>query len=88
MLGGGELKLVGANIAVAGIAVGLMHIWQYIPVALIFHFALTIAAKADPMARHIYLEYAKQGDVYVPWPWPGRQKQKNRPIGFGRGESN
>ena len=86
MLAGGEFKLVMANMALAFIVIGLLHIWPYGLVAMAIHLVLMIAARSDKQSREIYLEYTKQGDRYVPWPEPELQKQNRRPVGYGRGE--
>ena len=66
------------------LAVALMHIWQYVFVVVLLHVLLVLVAKSDPKAREIYLEYAKQGDAYTPWPDPEHQRFNRRPLGFGR----
>ncbi len=86
MLAGGEFKLVMANGAFAFVVIALLHIWQYVAVALVIHLTLVIAAKSDKQTREIYLEYTRQGERYVPWPEPDLQKQNFRPTGFGRRE--
>ena len=84
MLAGGEFRLVMANFAFGLVVTGMMHVWQYLLVAAAFHLALMVVARNDPRAREIYLEYARQGDRYQPWPDPRRQRRNRRPAGFGR----
>ncbi len=86
MLAGGEFKLVMANLAFAGVTLVMLHIWQYVPVALLLHGILVLAARRDPRLREIYLGYSMQGDRYVPWPSPTRQRLNRRPYGFAREE--
>lgn len=84
ILAGGEFKLVIANAVFGFLAIALLHIWQYLVVVVILHLLLVLVAKADPKAREIYLEYAKQGDCYTPWQETRRQPFNRRPLGFGR----
>ncbi len=84
LLAGGEFKLVMANFAFGVVVVVMMHVWEYLLVAAVLHLALMIVARSDARAREIYLEYARQGDRYVPWPDPQRQRRNRRPAGFAR----
>ncbi len=84
MLAGGEFKLVVANMAFAGLAIVMLHVWQYLPVPLAVHGALVMAARHDPRLREIYLAYARQGDEYLAWPATRLQRYNRRPHGFAR----
>jgi len=83
--GGVEEPLLVANIGVLAIlAFGVGQYW-FIAVSILFHFVLRGVSKRDPVAGKIYLRFARQADIYVPWPVLG-QKRGFRPEGFGRRE--
>ncbi|EQD76667.1 type IV secretory pathway VirB3 family protein [mine drainage metagenome] len=81
---GGERNLVALNLVLAVAFVAGAGLWFLIPLFAGIHLWLVYLGRHEPCAREIYLRYARQGDVYDPW--PHSDSRAPRPFGFGRGE--
>lgn len=73
--------IVNATMAIA--LVGDLHLYGWIPLAVLAHLVLRRITQDDPFTRQIYVKYNQQGDRYEPWPHV-RGHRGRRPEGFGR----
>lgn len=82
---GVEETLFGANAAVGVLMVVSLGQYWFLGVSLALHFVLRGVSKKDHLAGRIYVRYAKQADIYTPWP-SVNQSRGFRPNGFAREE--
>jgi len=73
--------IVNGTLAIA--LVGDLHLWGWVPMAVLAHLILRRITLDDPFTRLIYVRYNHQADSYDPWPHV-RIKRNRRPDGFGR----
>lgn len=85
MFGGVEESLFVLNGGIFAMFVFALAQYWYVPIAIILHFVLRGVSRRDHLAGKIYMRYARQADVYSPW--PGRAQARGfRPAGFAREE--
>ncbi len=73
--------IVNATLTIA--LVGDLHMFGWLPIAVLAHLILRRITRDDPFTRQIYVKYNRQADSYDPWPHV-RTSRGRRPIGFGR----
>jgi len=83
-LGGVEHGLAVLNGTIAAVFVMGLKSPFWLPAAVIFHIALMVLTKRDPLFRQIYRRYMTQGHRYDPWPMSGGSRYP-RPDGWGKG---
>lgn len=84
MIAGVEKPFAIVNVTLAIALVGDLHMWAWLPVALVFHGLMQRITQDDPWIRRIYVRYNQQADCYDPWIAPCQQRGK-RPDGWGYG---
>ncbi len=84
LIAGVEKPFAIVNITLAIAMVGDLHLWAWLPVALLFHVFMRHITADDPWIRRIYVRYNQQADAFDPWVAP-RMKRGCRPEGMGRG---
>lgn len=73
--------IVNATLSIA--LVGDLHMFGWLPIAVLAHLILRRITLGDPFTRQIYVKYNRQADSYDPWPHVRTQRGR-RPLGFGR----
>ncbi len=73
--------IVNATLTIA--LVGDLHMFGWLPIAVLAHLILRRITQDDPFTRQIYVKYNRQADSYDPWPHV-RTSRGRRPPGFGR----
>ncbi len=73
--------IVNATLTIA--LVGDLHMFGWLPIAVLAHLILRRITQDDPFTRQIYVKYNRQADSYDPWSHV-RTSRGRRPVGFGR----
>jgi len=84
MIGGVDSRFVILNGTMAAAIIMGMGFYYWIPVAFGIHLLLRHLYSIDPKIREVYMRYAKEADIYDPWP-RNQASQNERPKGWGRG---
>lgn len=83
-IGGVDSKLLLINIGMFILFIVSLHILYFLAVNIVMHLFSKRVCKNDQFILPIYVKYARQGDVYDPWPHVG-QRRFARPPGFAKG---
>jgi type IV secretion system protein VirB3 len=83
-IGGVDSRFVILNGTMAAAIVMGMNFYYWIPIAFGIHLVLRHLYAIDPKIREVYMRYAREADIYDPWP-RHKARQNERPKGWGRG---
>lgn len=83
-IGGVDARLLLINLGMFILFIVSLHIWYFLAVNFVLHHFSKRVCKGDPFILPVYVKYARQGDVYDPWPHVG-QRRFARPSGFAKG---
>jgi type IV secretory pathway TrbD component len=84
LIAGVEKPFAIVNVTLAITLVGDLHLWGWLPIAVLAHLVLRHITRDDPFTRQIYVRYNRQPDSYDPWVHV-RMRRGLRPAGYGRG---
>jgi type IV secretory pathway TrbD component len=80
---GVEKPFAIANLTLAMVLAGELHLLAFLPVSLLVHLVLRQATRGDPFTRQVYIRYNLQADHYDPWIRPQLQQGAVRAAGLG-----
>ncbi len=83
-IGGVDVKLLLVNLGTFILFVVSLHFLYYTIVNIVIHMFSKRVCKNDQFILAAYIKYARQSDVYDPWPHVG-QRRFARPSGFAKG---